>query len=124
MKIKLSVDDILIFDNAGTDGTGVSARVSKVNGEVVSSYTFENIEDTYYSVLTTSIFYNIIPRDQIFVDYTPVMDSTNKQFVVRQLKGIEDIVINPDEDIMILKFLLQLRLLVTLLLYRLDCKSS
>ena len=49
------VDDILIFDNAGTDGTGVSARVSKVNGEVVSSYTFENIEDTYYGVLTTSV---------------------------------------------------------------------
>ena len=88
------VDDILIFDNAGTDGTGVSARVSKVNGEVVSSYTFENIEDTYYGVLTTSVSHNIIPGDQIFVDYTPVMDSTNKQFVVRQLKGIEDIVIN------------------------------
>ena len=65
------VDDILIFDNAGTDGTGVSARVSKVNGEVVSSYTFENIEDTYYGVLTT-LPHNIIPGDQIFVDYTPV----------------------------------------------------
>ena len=88
------VDDILIFDNTDTDGIGVSARISKITGETVSSYTFENIEDTYYGVLSTSNPHNIVVGDKIFVDYTPVMDSTNKQFVVRQLKGIEEIVIN------------------------------
>ena len=88
------VDDILIFDNTDTDGTGVSARISRITGETVSSYTFENIEDTYYGVLSTSNPHNIVVGDKVFVDYTPVMDSTNKQFVVRQLKGIEEIVIN------------------------------
>ena len=114
------VDDILIFDNAGTDGTGVSARVSKVNGEVVSSYTFENIEDTYYGVLTTSNPHNIIPWRQIFVDYTPVMDSTNKQFVVRQLKVLKILSSIRLVLVMMMKFLLQLKLMVmeTLLLYR------
>ena len=88
------VDDIIIFDNTGTDGTGVSARVSRVTGEALTSYSFENIEDTYYGVLTTTTPHNIIAGDKIFVDYNPIMDTTNKQFVVRQLKGVEEIVIN------------------------------
>ena len=31
--------------------------------------------------------------DEVFVDYTPIMQNTNKTFVVRQIKGIESIVI-------------------------------
>ena len=88
------VDDILVFDNTDTDGSGVSARISKIKGETVSSYTFETVEDKFYGVLTTSNPHNIVPGDSVFIDYTPVMDATNKTFVVRQFKGIEEIVIN------------------------------
>ena len=88
------VDDILVFDNTNTDGSGVSARISKINGETVSAYTFETVEDQFFGVLTTSTPHNIVVGDSAFIDYTPVMDETNKTFIVRQFKGIEQITID------------------------------
>ena len=88
------VDDILTFDNEDTDGTGVSARVSKITGESISSYTFETEGDDFIGVLTTSEPHNIVEQDNIYVSYNPIMDETNKQYFVRQFKGIEEIVIN------------------------------
>ena len=88
------VNDRLVFDNTDTDGTGVSARVSKIKGETISNYTFENIGGESRGLITTQNPHNISVGDQIFVDYTPVMDNTNKTFVVRQFKGIEDITIS------------------------------
>ncbi|AOO02099.1 hypothetical protein Np151112_088 [Synechococcus phage S-RIM2] len=88
------VDDQLIFDNTGTGGSGASARVSRIKGETVSSYTFENIGGDNYGVLKTLVPHNLVAGDSVFVDYTPVMDNTNKEFKVRQFKGIEQIVIN------------------------------
>ena len=87
------VDDILVFDNTNTDGIGVSARVSRITGEDVTAYSYETISDINYGVLTTENPHNIVSGDQVFVDYTPIMDNTNKEFVVRQFKGIEEIVI-------------------------------
>ena len=92
--VSYQVDDILIFDNTDTDGSGVSARISKIKGEPVSAYTFETVEDQFYGVLTTTNSHNIVPGDSVFIDYTPVMDETNKTFIVRQLKGIEQITID------------------------------
>jgi len=88
------VDDRLVFDNTDTDGSGVSARVSRIKGETVSAYTFENISGFNFGVLQTSIPHNIVAGDQVFVDYTPIMANTNKTFIVRQFKGIEQIVID------------------------------
>ena len=84
----------MIFDNTDTDGSGVSARVSRIAGESVEAYTFENISGNNFGVLTTVNPHNLQPGDSVFIDYTPVMDSTNKTFVVRQFKGIEEIVVN------------------------------
>ena len=88
------VDDILVFDNSDTEGSGVSARVSKITGETATSYSYETVSDKNYGVLTTQNPHNIVSGDTVFVNYTPVMDSTNKQFVVRQFKGIEEVIIN------------------------------
>ena len=88
------VNDILVFDNTDTDGTGVSARISRITGETVASYTYEYINDTYKGVLTTSTPHNCRVGDSVYIDYTPIMDDTNKTFVVRQLKGIEQIVVD------------------------------
>ena len=88
------VNDKLIFDNTDTDGSGVSARISKIKGEDISSYSFENISGESFGVLTTEEPHNLVTGDTVFVDYTPVMDNTNKSFVVRQYKGIEEIIIN------------------------------
>ena len=88
------VDDRLIFDNTDTDGTGVSARISRIKGEDIESYSFESISGVNYGVLTTEDPHNLVVGDSVFVDYTPVMDNTNKQYVVRQYKGIEEIVVN------------------------------
>ena len=87
------VNDRLIFDNTDTDGTGASARISRIKGETVISYNYETVEGTNFGVLQTRDPHNIVAGDQIFVDYTPVMDNTNKTFVVRQYKGIEEIVV-------------------------------
>ena len=57
-------------------------------------YTFESISGQNYGVLTTEEPHNLIVGDTVFVDYTPVMDNTNKQFIVRQYTGIEEIIIN------------------------------
>ena len=57
----------------------------------MSAYTFESISGNNFGVLTTSSPHNLVAGDSIFVDYTPVMDNTNKQFTVRQYKGIEEI---------------------------------
>ena len=92
--ISYQVNDRLIFDNTDTDGSGVSARVSRIAGEAVEAYTFENISGNNFGVLTTVNPHNLQPGDSVFIDYTPVMDSTNKTFVVRQFKGIEQIVVN------------------------------
>ena len=88
------VNDRLIFDNTDTDGAGVSARVSRISGEEISSYGFETVDGESYGVLQTSVQHNILAGDSIFVDYTPLMENTNKTFVVRQYKGIEEVVIN------------------------------
>ena len=85
------VNDRLVFDNTGTGGDGASARVSRIKGETVSAYTFESISGNNFGVLTTSNPHNLVAGDSIFVDYQPVMDNTNKQFTVRQYRGIEEI---------------------------------
>ena len=88
------VNDRLVFDDQDTDGSGVSARISKIKGETVSSYSFENISGNSFGVLQTDVPHNLVIGDKVFVDYTPTMDNTNKEFVVRQYRGIEEIVIN------------------------------
>ena len=92
--ISYQVNDRLIFDNTDTDGSGVSARISRIKGEAVEAYTFENVSGNNFGVLTSVNPHNLQPGDSVFIDYTPVMDSTNKTFVVRQFKGIEEIVVN------------------------------
>ena len=92
--INYQVNDRLVFDETGTDGSGVSARVSRIAGEKVEAYTFENISGNNFGKLTTVDPHNLGVGDSVFIDYTPIMSNTNKTFVVRQFKGIEEIVIN------------------------------
>ena len=92
--ISYQVNDRLVFDNTDTDGSGVSARVSRIKGESVLSYDFENTSGVNYGLLKTTNPHNLVAGDTVFVDYSPVMDNTNKSYVVRQYKGIEEIVID------------------------------
>ena len=88
------VNDNLVFDNADTSGTGVSARISRIKGETISSLSFENVSGNNFGVLKTQNPHNLAVGDTVYLDYEPVMDNTNKEYVVRQYKGIEEIVIN------------------------------
>ena len=92
--VNYQVNDRLIFDDTDTDGSGVSARVSRIAGEAVEAYTFENISGNNFGKLTTVNPHNLGVGDSVFIDYTPVMSNTNKTFTVRQFKGIEEIVVN------------------------------
>ena len=87
------VNDRLIFDNEDTGGTGVSARISRIKGETVQSYTYQTLEGTNFGILQTAKPHNLIAGDTIFVDYSPIMDNTNKTFIVRQYRGIEEVVV-------------------------------
>ena len=88
------VNDRLVFDNTDTGGSGASARVSKIKGETVEAYTFETVDNINYGILTTDNPHNLVIGDKVFVNYTPVTENTNKQYTVRQYKGIEEIVVN------------------------------
>jgi hypothetical protein len=88
------VNDRLIFDNEDTGGTGVSARISRIKGESVLSYTYETVQGTNFGILQTQQPHNLIAGDTVFVDYNPLMDNTNKSFIVRQYRGIEEVVVN------------------------------
>ena len=59
----------------------------------IQQYTFESVEGISYGILTTTVPHNIVTGDEIFVDYTPIMDNTNKTYKARQYKGIEEITV-------------------------------
>ncbi len=88
------VNDRLVFDNTDTDGDGVSARIARISGETIQTYDYEIISGVNYGVLTTDVQHNLTVGDTVFVDYSPLMENTNKTYNVRQYKGIEEIVIN------------------------------
>ena len=88
------VDDRLVFDNTDTGGSGASARVSKIKGETVQSYTFETVDGVNYGILQAANPHNLIIGDTVFVDYTPVTENTNKEYIVRQYKGIEQVIVD------------------------------
>ena len=92
--ISYQVNDKLIFDNTGTGGSGASARVSRIKGENIISYGYEYLNGENYGVLRTEEPHNLIEGDTVFIDYNENIENTNKTFVVRQFKGIEDIVID------------------------------
>ncbi|AOO10673.1 hypothetical protein RW060613_085 [Synechococcus phage S-RIM8] len=88
------VNDKLIFNNDGTGGTGASARISRINGENIISYDYEYVNGRNYGVLRTEQPHNLVEGDTIFIDYEENIETTNKTFVVRQFRGIEQIVID------------------------------
>ena len=65
--ISYQVNDRLIFDNTDTDGSGVSARISRIVGETVEAYTFENVSGNNFGVLTTVNPHNLQTGDSVFV---------------------------------------------------------
>ena len=80
----------MIFDNTDTDGSGVSARVSRIRGETVEAYGFENISGNNFGKLTTVNPHNLgVAGDSIFVDYTPVMETQIKHLLLDSLKVLK-----------------------------------
>ena len=91
--VSYQVDDKLIFDNSGTGGSGASARVSRIKGETISSYNYEYRNGSNYGKIQTAQPHNLTVGDSVFVDYSENIETTNKQYSVRQFKGVEEIVI-------------------------------
>ena len=85
------VNDILVFDNTDTDGYGVSARISKIVGKTVSSYTYQIIDDKPYGVITTETPHELKVGDKIYVSYEPIVENTSKKFPVAVVRGIEEL---------------------------------
>ena len=88
------VDDKLIFDNSDTGGSGASARVSRIKGETISSYGYQYRQGVNYGKIVTTSPHTLEVGDTVFVDYSENIETTNKEFDVRQLKGIEEVVVN------------------------------
>ncbi|AIX17954.1 structural protein [Synechococcus phage ACG-2014b] len=88
------VDDKLIFNNDGTGGSGASARVSRIKGETINSFGYQYRQGLNYGQITTEVPHTLEVNDTIFVDYSENIETTNKEFSVRQLKGIEEVTID------------------------------
>ena len=94
--ISYKVNDKLYFDNDGTGGYGVSAKVAAVKGIDVLGYTSEVVNDTPYGIITTDGEHDLREGDEIIVNSIPIIDQTNKTFRVKVVSGVEDVVIDQE----------------------------
>ena len=90
------VGDRLVFDDQKTEGYGASARVSEIDGEEITSYTYEynSSLDIFKGVVQTTTPHNLIVGDTVNIVTTPLMEPTSKTIFVRTIKGIEKITID------------------------------
>jgi hypothetical protein len=92
------VNDRLVFDDSGTEGYGASARISEIQGETITSYTYEynSTLDVFKGVIQTSNPHNLVVGDVVNVTTIPSMEPTSKSIPVRSLRGIEKMTIDQD----------------------------
>ena len=91
--INYQVGDILVFDDTDTAGYGASGQVSRIEGNDVSSYTYEysSATNSYKGVITTSAAHNLEVGDTVFVDTTPQMEPTSKTIDMLTISGLEQV---------------------------------
>jgi hypothetical protein len=91
--INYQVNDRLIFDDEGTEGYGASASIKSIQGEQITSYTYEynTAQDEYFGVVQTAVPHNMEIGDFVSVDTTPIMEPTSKTLKVITVKGLEEV---------------------------------
>lgn len=94
--INYQVGDFLVFDDSGTEGYGASGAVDRIEGEAISSYTYEYsaATDSYFGVITTSAPHNLEVGNTVFVETTPQMEPTSKTISMITVSGLEEIVVD------------------------------
>jgi hypothetical protein len=97
------VGDKIVFDETGTDGYGVSARISKVDGKNISLYNFalggedgdtpigtatctDNVDG-----VTSNLEHNLQVGDTVYIESTPIQIQNQKDYKVRITSGIEKV---------------------------------
>ena len=94
--ISYKVNDKLYFDNEGTGGYGVSAKVSAVKGIDVVAYTSVVEDDIPYGIITTDGEHDLREGDEIIVNSIPIIDQTNKTFRVKVVSGLETVTVEQE----------------------------
>jgi hypothetical protein len=91
--VNYQVGDSLVFDNAGTEGSGASASVSKIIGENVVNYTYRYNEelDSFEGIVTTDTQHNLEVGDRVEVTTQPQMEPVSKVIKMITITGLEKI---------------------------------
>ena len=91
--INYQVGDVLVFDDTDTAGYGASGQVSRIEGNEVTSYTYEYSAATnsYKGVITTTGAHNLEVGDTVYVDTTPQMEPTSKTIDMITISGLEQV---------------------------------
>ncbi len=87
------VNDRLVFNDEGTEGYGASASIKSIQGEEITSYTYEynTAMDEYFGVVQTAVPHNMEVGDYVNVTTTPIMEPTSKTIRVITVKGLEEV---------------------------------
>ena len=91
--ISYKVSDKLFFNNDDTQGFGASAKVSAVAGLSIQGYSSYMSGDMPYGRITTPTEHELRVGDEIIVQESPILDSTNKTFKVKVIPGVENVTI-------------------------------
>ena len=91
--ISYKVSDKLFFNNEDTQGFGASAKVSAVAGLSIQGYSSYMSSDMPYGRITTATEHELRNGDEIIVEETPILDSTNKTYKVKVIPGVENVTI-------------------------------
>ena len=87
------VNDKVTFDNEGTDGFGASAKVESIVGSVILNYsTVFNGQETV-ATITTEDDHGLVIGDTVIIDTEPALDTNFKNFKVKTVAGLEQVVV-------------------------------
>jgi hypothetical protein len=93
--INYQVGDRLLFDNTGTEGSGVSASVFSIAGEniVNYSYNYNENKNIFEGIITTENQHNLNVGDIVEVKTIPQMEPVSKTFKIITVSGLESAVV-------------------------------
>ena len=101
--INYKVNDKLSFDNSGTDGYGLSAKVETVTGKSITNFTSSVVNSTSIATITTEDDHGLSTGDEVIIKSPSILDSqetipteqlNSKKFNVKVVSGLEKVTID------------------------------
>jgi hypothetical protein len=91
--VNYKVNDKITFNNEGTDGFGASAKVESVVGSKILNYSTTFDGENTIATITTEDDHGLVIGDTVIIDTEPALDTNYKNFKVKTVAGLEDVVV-------------------------------